>query len=144
MHATNFFRGQSSSCQRRRLMNELPVIESFCLRKDFWDRHRANIATRQKMVVSTIYMFTFSALVPGIFLFSTRSSKEFEEKRGSSKAFRIFLTNYLLTKGFPFSSLFHPSKEQQLSKNNYHLCWRRRLSFEEAYFQTSQFVYLIH
>ena len=26
-------------------MNELPVIESLCLRTDFWDRHRANIAT---------------------------------------------------------------------------------------------------
>ena len=26
-------------------MNELPVIESLCFRKDFWDRHGANIAT---------------------------------------------------------------------------------------------------
>ena len=26
-------------------MSELPVIESLCLRTDFWDRHRANIAT---------------------------------------------------------------------------------------------------
>ena len=34
------------SLQRRRLMNELPVIESLYLRKDFWDRHGANIATR--------------------------------------------------------------------------------------------------
>ena len=30
------------------LMNELPVIGSMCLRKDLWDRHEANIATRQK------------------------------------------------------------------------------------------------
>ena len=29
-------------------MNELPVIGSMCLRKDLWDRHEANIATRQK------------------------------------------------------------------------------------------------
>ena len=28
-------------------MTELPMIESLCLRKDFWDRHGANIATRQ-------------------------------------------------------------------------------------------------
>ena len=61
-------------------MNELPVIESLYLRKDFWNRHGANIATRQKTVVSIIYMFTFSAGVPGIFLFSTRSSTEFVEK----------------------------------------------------------------
>ena len=27
-------------------MTELPTIESLCLRKDFWDRHGANIATR--------------------------------------------------------------------------------------------------
>ena len=26
-------------------MNELPVIGSLCFRKDFWDRHGANIAT---------------------------------------------------------------------------------------------------
>ena len=97
-------------------MNELPVIESLRLRKDFWDRHRANIATRQKMVLSTIYMFTFSARFPGIFLFLTRSSKEFEEKRGSSKAFRFFSTNYLLTKGFPFSSYFILPKSNSLVK----------------------------
>ena len=30
-------------------MNELPVIRSLCLRKDFWDRHGANI-TRQKKI----------------------------------------------------------------------------------------------
>ena len=34
------------SYKRRRLMNELPEIESLCLRKDFWHRYRANIATR--------------------------------------------------------------------------------------------------
>ena len=27
-------------------MNELPVIGSLCLRKDFWDHLEANIATR--------------------------------------------------------------------------------------------------
>ena len=32
------------------LMNELPVIGSLCLRKDFWDRHGTNIATRQKEI----------------------------------------------------------------------------------------------
>ena len=26
--------------------NESPLIGSLCLRKDFWDRHEANIATR--------------------------------------------------------------------------------------------------
>ena len=26
-------------------MNELPVMGSLCFRKDFWDRHGANIAT---------------------------------------------------------------------------------------------------
>ena len=31
-------------------MNELPVIGSLCLRKDFWDRHGTNIATRQKEI----------------------------------------------------------------------------------------------
>ena len=78
-------------------MNELPVVESLCLRKDFWDRHGTNIATRWETVVSTIYMFTFSAGVPGIFLFLTRSFKEFEEKSGTSKAFGFFSTNYHLT-----------------------------------------------
>ena len=29
-------------------MNELPVIGSLCFRKDFWERHGENIATRQK------------------------------------------------------------------------------------------------
>ena len=29
-------------------MNELPVIGSLCLRKEFWDRHGANIVTRYK------------------------------------------------------------------------------------------------
>ena len=29
-------------------MNELPVIGSLRLRKEFWDRHRANIVTRYK------------------------------------------------------------------------------------------------
>ena len=29
-------------------MNELPVIGSLCLRKDLWDCHGANIATRNK------------------------------------------------------------------------------------------------
>ena len=31
-------------------MKQLPVIGSLCLRKDFWDRHGANIATRQKEI----------------------------------------------------------------------------------------------
>ena len=31
---------------RNRHIDELPVIGSLCLRKDFWDRHGANIATR--------------------------------------------------------------------------------------------------
>ena len=30
------------------VMNELPVIGSLCLRKDLWDCHGANIATRNK------------------------------------------------------------------------------------------------
>ena len=29
-------------------MNELPLIGSLCLRKDLWDCHGANIATRNK------------------------------------------------------------------------------------------------
>ena len=29
-------------------MNELPVIGSLCFRKDSWERHEVNIATRQK------------------------------------------------------------------------------------------------
>ena len=45
-------------------MDEFPVIESLCLRKYFWDRHGANIATRLEKVVSTIFTFTFSAAVP--------------------------------------------------------------------------------
>ena len=44
-YESNHFYGVDSF-QRRRLTNELPVIESLCLRKDFWDRHGANIATR--------------------------------------------------------------------------------------------------
>ena len=36
-------------------MNELPVIGSLCLRKDFWDRHGANIATRKKGVYSETF-----------------------------------------------------------------------------------------
>ena len=31
-------------------MNELSVIGSLCFRKDFWDHHRANIATRSEEV----------------------------------------------------------------------------------------------
>ena len=34
------------------MSNELPVIGSFGLRKDFWDRHGANIATRKKVIYS--------------------------------------------------------------------------------------------
>ena len=83
-------------------MNELPVIESLCLRKDFWDRHGTNIATRWKTVVSTIYMFTFSAGLPVIFLFLTRSSKEFEEKSGTSKAFGVFLDKLSFDLGISF------------------------------------------
>ena len=30
-------------------MNELLVIGSLCLRKDFWDPHGANIATRERL-----------------------------------------------------------------------------------------------
>ena len=37
------------------LMNELPVIGSLCLRKDFWDRHGANIATRKKGMYSETF-----------------------------------------------------------------------------------------
>ena len=29
------------------LMKEFPVVGALCLRKDFWDRHGANIATRK-------------------------------------------------------------------------------------------------
>ena len=32
----------------RIVMNELPVIGSLCLRKEFWDRQRENIVTRYK------------------------------------------------------------------------------------------------
>ena len=67
-------------------------------------------------------MTTVLAGVPGILLFLTRSSKEFEEKSGSSQIFGA-ISNYHLTKGFPHVShrLFHPSKEQQHGKNNFHL-----------------------
>ena len=37
------------------VMNELPVIGSFYLRKDFWDRHGANIATRKKGMYSETF-----------------------------------------------------------------------------------------
>ena len=36
-------------------MNELPVIGSLCLRKDFWDRHGANIATHKKGMYSETF-----------------------------------------------------------------------------------------
>ena len=50
----------------------------------------------------TEFMSTVSAGVPVILLFLTRSSKEFEEKSGSSKTFVFSQTNYHLTKGFPY------------------------------------------
>ena len=34
---------------------ELPVIGSLCLRKDFWDRHEANSATRWKDVCERLF-----------------------------------------------------------------------------------------
>ena len=34
---------------------ELPVIGSLCLRKDFWDRHEANIATRWKDLCERLF-----------------------------------------------------------------------------------------
>ena len=34
---------------------ELPSIGSLCLRKDFWDRHKANIATRWKDVCERLF-----------------------------------------------------------------------------------------
>ena len=48
-------------------------------------------------------------------------------------------TNYHLNGGFPhvFHCLFHPYREKQLGKNNFHLSGRRLLSLKEIYFQTS-------
>ena len=45
---------------RNRHIDELPVIGSLCLRKDFWDRHGANIATRWNemyVILETDYCF---------------------------------------------------------------------------------------
>ena len=48
-------------------------------------------------------------------------------------------TNYHLNEGYPhiFHRLFHPLREQQLGKNNFHPCGQRLLSLKEVYFQTS-------
>ena len=48
-------------------------------------------------------------------------------------------TNYRLNEGFShvYHRLFHPFREQQLSKNIFHLCGQGLLSFKEVYFQTS-------
>ena len=39
----------------RKESEELPSIGSLCLRKDFWDRHKANIATRWKDVCERLF-----------------------------------------------------------------------------------------
>ena len=36
----------SAALQFMILLKEFPVVVSLCLRKDFWDRHGANISTR--------------------------------------------------------------------------------------------------
>ena len=71
-------------------------------------------------------------------------SKSSRRKEAAQKPLDFSRQTITWPMGFLFHRLFHSSKGQQLSKNNFHLRWRRRLSFEEAYFQTSQFVYLIH
>ena len=57
---------------------------------------------RRKEQCMTEFMSTVSGGVPVILLFLTKSSKEFEEKSGSSKTFGFSQTNYHLTKGFPY------------------------------------------
>ena len=49
-------------------MNELPVIGSLCFRKDFWDRHGANIATvsrSKKTIMERDHRFFAAVLIQG-------------------------------------------------------------------------------
>ena len=69
-------------------------------------------------------------------------SKSSRRKEAAQKPLDFSRQTITWPMDFLFHRLFHSSIGQQLSKNNFHLRWRRRLSFEEAYFQTSQFVYL--
>ena len=70
---------------------------------------------RRKERCMTEFMSTVSAGVPVILLFLTRSSKEFEEKSGSSKTFGFSQTNYRLTKGFPYVFIAYLWKDLKLS-----------------------------
>ena len=81
---------------------------------------------------TTDNMSTVSAGVPVILLFRTRSLRiKVEAQRPQ--------TNYRLNEGFShvYHHLFHPFREQQLSKNIFHLCGQGLLSLKEVYFQTS-------
>ena len=65
--------------------------------------------------------------------------QEVREEKLQLKDLDFSQIKYHLTKGFLnfFHKLFHPFREQQLGKDNFHLRWQRPLSFREVYFQTS-------
>ena len=146
-YESNHFYGVDSF-QRRKLVAEwvewVAGNRILVFAQRFLGSPRGEYCNSLETVVSTIYMFIFSAGLPGIFLFLTRSSKSSRRKVAAQKPLDFSRQNISWPRDFLFYRLFHPSKEQQLGKNNFHLRWRRLLSYEEAHFQTSQFVYLIH
>ena len=85
------------SFQRRRLTNELPVIESLCFRKDFLESPRGehcNSLENGRFDHLYVHILCRTSLdLP----FLDKILQEFEEKSGSSKAFGFFSTKYLLT-----------------------------------------------
>ena len=70
-------------------------------------------------------------------------SRSSRRKVAAQRPLDFSQTNYHLNEGFPhvFHRLFHPFREQQLGKNNFHLRGQRLLSLKEVYFETSQFVH---
>ena len=66
-------------------------------------------------------------------------SRSSRRKVAAQRLLDFFQTNYHLNRGFPhvFHCLFHPFREQQLGKNNFHLCGQWLLSLKEVYFQMS-------
>ena len=46
------------------MSNELPVIGSFGLREDFWDRHGAKIATRLKVIYGAFWKLYDTLIIP--------------------------------------------------------------------------------
>ena len=133
--STRFYR--VDSFQRWRLMNELPVIESLCLRKHFWHRHVQHCNSLENGFFDHLYVHIFcrsSRDLPFLDKILQRVRGEkwqlkslwvFLDKLSLDRGISFFIAYFILTKGKSSVKIIFISADYDFSPWRRHIFRRR-------------------